>query len=139
MSTSARICRSGYNRFEPIRADPILTGLHHFIRSLCQFRSSNCSSAPSSLLLLMYFLNICHDLEAADTSISVLYGSHGPSCFYTIALSLGFCRAATSSCFWGVDFEIMECTNMRHPPTTIHCFESKPVHQQCKTMKSVDP
>ena len=112
--------------------------LHNFIRSLCQFRRPNCSSARSPLLLLMDFLNICHDLEAADISISLLYGSHGPSCFYTIALSLGLCCPTTSVYSWGVDFVIRESASMRHAPTTIHCFESKP-DSQCKTMKSIDP
>ena len=41
--------------------------LYHVTRSLCQFRGRNRPSAWSPVLLLMDFLNIYHDLEAADT------------------------------------------------------------------------
>ena len=39
-----------------------------------------------------------------------------PSGFYAIALSLGFCRAATWIYFQGVDFVIREATSMRPAP-----------------------
>ena len=46
--------------------------LCHVIRSLCQFRGPNCSSAWSPLLLLTDFLSIYHNLEAAIPDLGLM-------------------------------------------------------------------